>query len=77
MIYYKNFLPIKLIDVKYWHESLNFELRIGATICKILSLYRSPSQKKDNFKIIFGRVCDHMAEKNPFVMVVHRDFNSS
>ena len=32
LIYYKNFLLIKLIDVKYLHESLNFELRIGGKI---------------------------------------------
>ena len=25
LIYYRNFLPIKLIDVKYLHKSLNFE----------------------------------------------------
>ena len=36
LIYYKNFLPIKLIDVKYLHESLNFELRIGR---KFVSFY--------------------------------------
>ena len=28
-IYCKNFLPIKLINVKYLHESLTFELRFG------------------------------------------------
>ena len=38
LIYNKNFLPIKFIDVKYLHESLNFELRIGGKICKFLSL---------------------------------------
>ena len=29
LIWYKNFLLIKLIDAKYLHESLNFELRVG------------------------------------------------
>ena len=50
LIHYKNFLPIKLIDFKYLHESLNFELRIGGKICKLLSIYRSPSQNKDDFE---------------------------
>ena len=64
LIYYKYFLPIKLIDLKYLHESLNFELRIGGKICKFLSLYRSPSQNKDfetfleNLELNF----DHMAK---------------
>ena len=66
LIYYKYFLPIKLIDVKYLHESLNFELRIGGRICKFLSLYRSPSQDKDDFETFMENLelnFDHTAEK--------------
>ena len=48
---YKNFLRTKLIDVEYLHESLNFELRFGEKICKFLSLYRLPSQNKDDFEM--------------------------
>ena len=73
----KNFLPIKLIDVKYLHESWNFELRIGGKTCKFLSLYRSPSQNKDDFKKFLENLelsFDHMAEKNPFMMVALGDF---
>ena len=33
LIYHKNFLPIKLIDVKYLHESLKFQVIIGGKIC--------------------------------------------
>ena len=32
LIYHKNFLPIKLIDVKYLRESLKFQLIIGRKI---------------------------------------------
>ena len=48
LIYYKKFLPIKLIDVKYLHESLNFELKISVKVCKFLVFFRSPSQNKDD-----------------------------
>ena len=79
LIYYKNFLPIKLIDIKYLNESLNFELRIGGKICKFLSLYRSPSQNKDDdFETFLENLelnIDHMAEKSPFMMVVLVNFN--
>ena len=34
LIYYKTFLPIKLIDVKCLNESFNFELRIRAKVRK-------------------------------------------
>ena len=53
--YYKNFIPINLIDVKYLHESLNFELIIGGNIFNILSLYRSHSQNKDDFDIFLEK----------------------
>ena len=29
LVYYKKYLPLKLIDIKYLHECINFELRIG------------------------------------------------
>ena len=52
---YKNFIPINLIDVKYLHESLNFELRIGGNIFNILFHYRSHSQNKDDFDIFLEK----------------------
>ena len=79
LICYNNFLPTKLTDVKYLHESLNFELRIGGKICKFLSLYRSPSQNKDNFETFLENLelnFDHMTEKKPSMMVVLGGFNA-
>ena len=64
LIYYKGFLSIKLIDVKYLHESMNFQLRIGGKVCKFLSLYSSPSQNKDAFETFLENLelnFDHMA----------------
>ena len=78
----KHFLPTKAIDVKYLHESLNFEdekFKIGGTICKYLSLCRSPSQNKDDFETFLENLelsFDHMAEKNSCAMVVLGDFNA-
>ena len=78
LIYHKNFLLIKLIDVKYLHESLHFELRTGKKICKFLSLYRFPSQSKDDFETFLENLelnFDRMV-RNPFMMVVLGDFNA-
>ena len=36
VIYYKNFLPLKLIDIKYLSESILFELQIGFKILFLL-----------------------------------------
>ena len=50
LLCYKSFLPIKLIDVSYLNECISFELGIGGKVCNFLSLYRSPSQNKDEFE---------------------------
>ena len=66
-MYYKNFLPIEIINVKYLHKSLNFELKIGGKICKLLPLYKSPSQNKDDSQTFLENLelnFDHMAAKN-------------
>ena len=79
LICYKNFLPMELIDVKHLHESLKFKLSIGRKTCKFLSLYRFPSQKKDDFETLLENLelkIDHMTEKNPFMMVVLGDVNA-
>ena len=43
-IYYKNFLPLKVIDIQYLQECINFEMKIGEKLCNFIVLYRSPSQ---------------------------------
>ena len=79
LVYYKRYLPLKLIDVKYIHECINFELKIGGKICKFLSLYGSPSQNRDEFEKFLENLelsIDHMADENPNMMVVPGDFNA-
>ena len=43
-IYYHESLPLKVIDIQFLNESINFEIRIGGNLCSFLCLYRSPSQ---------------------------------
>ena len=52
LLYYKGFLPIKSIDVNYLNESISFELRTRGKVCKFFTLYRSPSQNRDEFETI-------------------------
>ena len=42
-IYYRNSLPLKILNIQYLHECINFEIRIGGKLCRFVSLYRSPS----------------------------------
>ena len=49
-IYYKNFLPLRLLNVQYLQECINFELKIGGKTCNYMSLCKSPSQIQDEFE---------------------------
>ena len=48
-IYYKNFLPFKLIDINYLSVNIPLKLQISSKICNFIFLYESPSQTADNF----------------------------
>ena len=49
-VYYKNTLPLKLVNINYLQECLNFEIKIGHKLCNFMSLYRSPSQSQGTFE---------------------------
>ena len=78
-IYYKNYLPIRIISVNYLSECINFEITIGNKICNIITLYRSPSQNQDDFLAFKGNLgmnLETLAQRNPFLTVVIGDFNA-
>ena len=41
--YYKNVLPLRVLNVQHLQECIKFELNIGGKICNFISLYKSPS----------------------------------
>ena len=49
-VYYRNSLPLRVINIGYLHECLSFEMQTGDKICNFVSLYRSPSQSQDYFE---------------------------
>ena len=48
-LYYKNCLPLTVLDIQYLDECMNFELKIGDKLCTFVALYRSPSQSQEKF----------------------------
>ena len=76
---YKWSLPLKVIEVSYLQESINFEVKIGDKRCNLASLYRSPSQTKDEFENFIKNLelnLKHIVNKSPFLIVGLRDFNA-
>ena len=78
-IYYRNFLPLKLINIHYLNECVTFEIKLGDKICNFVSLYRSPNQSEDdfeNFSNHFELTLDAVLVTNPFLIVDIGDFNA-
>ena len=78
-IYYKNYLPLRIITVNYLYECINFEIMIGNKIYNFITLYRSPSQNQDNFQAFIDNLemnLETLAQINPYLMVFLGDFNA-
>ena len=54
-IYYNQSLALKILDIKYLKECINFQILIANKLCNFISLYRSPSEPTD----IFDQVADN------------------
>ena len=78
-VYYKILLPFRVINVKYFQESISFELRIGGKCCKFSCLYRSPSQTQDEFETFlkkFELTWNKIHENSSFMTAVLGDFSA-
>ena len=42
-LYYKTYLPLRVLDMQHLNECRNFELEIDDTLCTLVALYRSHS----------------------------------
>ena len=72
-IYYKSFLPLRILNVQYLQESICFELKIGDKTCNFLSLYRSPSQSQDDFETFTENLelnLENLMQKNPIGVLI-------
>ena len=78
-IYYKKCLPLRVLNIIFLNECINFELRIGDKTCNFIVLYRSPSQSQDVFESFyenFERTLHNLAQNNPFLLVAIGDLNA-
>ena len=78
-IYYRNFLPLKLINIHYLNECIPFEIKLGDKICNFVSLWGSPNQSEDDFENFcnnFELTLDAVSATNPFLIVAIGDFKA-
>ena len=77
-IYYKISLPLKIKNIHYLQECINFEIKIKDKLCSFISLYHSPNQCQDDFKSFINNIdvnLDSVMVNNPFLTVILGDFN--
>ena len=70
-MYYKNCLPLKVLDIRFVQESIAFDLRIGDNYV-VSFLFIDDLWSLDNFELTL----DTLAQKNTFLMVALGDFNA-
>ena len=78
-IYYKSYLPLRIIDINYLSECVRFELMVGDKLCNFIALYRSPSQSQDLFESFKEKLelnLESVVQNNPFLVVLLGDFNA-
>ena len=70
---------MRVLNVQYLQECINFEMKIGDKVSNSISLYRSPSQTLDDFETFsksFKLNLENIVHRNPFPVVVIGDFNA-
>ena len=78
-IYYKSTVPLRILNISNLDEFINFEVSIANKICRFIQLYRSPSQKQDEFQEFKSNLemnLDALSTNNPFLTVMIGDFNA-
>ena len=77
-LYYKYSVLLKVMDVSYLYECINFEVKIGNKTCNFISLYRSPIQTKYEFENFIKNLelnLEYIVNQSPFLIAVLGDFN--
>ena len=77
-VYYKSYLLLKVLNMKHLQECLNIEFSIGLKICRLISLYRSPSQNREEFNTFLDNLESNLETaslSNPFLTILIGDFN--
>ena len=77
-IYFKESLPIKVLNITNLHECLVCEIFLNDRWSYIVSLYRSPSQSTDeydHFVKTFEQLIAHLASFKLHLLLITGDFN--
>ena len=78
-IYYKESLPVRVINIPYINEALLLEMNYNNKKVIISVIYRSPIQSTDEFEsflLNFQQLLDDVSQCRPSLPVITDDFNA-
>ena len=78
-IYYKESLPVRVINIPYINEALLLEMNYNNKKVIISVIYRFPSQSTDEFEsflLNFEQLLDDVSQCRPSLSVITGDFNA-
>ena len=68
-IYYRSYLPLRVININYLNECIVFDIKLGDEICSFIVLHRSPSQSLDqseSFSKNLELTLDRVMQNTPY-----------
>ena len=77
-IYYRETLPVKIINLNILNEYLVSEFSFGSRRVCLVSFYRTPSQlsnEYDTFLLNFEQLLTYLISIKPYMLLVTGDFN--
>ena len=78
-IYYKESLPVRVINTTYFKEALLLEMSCNSKNVMVSVIYRSPNQSNDEFEVFlsnFQMLLDEINNRKPSLSVITGDFNA-
>ena len=78
-IYYKLTPPLRILNISNLDEHISFEVSVANKVSRVIQLYRSPSQRQDEFQEFRSNLemtLDALSTNNPFLTVMIGDFNA-
>ena len=72
-IYFKSYLPLRIININYFNECVRFELMLDDKLCNFIALFRSPSQSQDQFEFFKENLelnLESVVKNNPFLVAL-------
>ena len=79
-IYYKSYLPLRIIDIDYLNECIRFELMFGDKVCNFIAFTKSTaSQLQHQFEFFKENLqlnLESAVQNNPFLVVLLGNFNA-